>query len=255
MSLPWLLSLAVGFLSLSQEILWVRLASFAYSGLPQVFSFVLANYLIGIAFGAMIGKWFCERSWNLYLIGAYILVAAGTVDILVIHFAGQFVGNAKYLPGLATAIILTAGLKSALFPIAHHLGSFQSGPRVGRSVSRVYFGNIIGSTLGPILTGFLMLEYFPVEACFLIIGISSIAVGVAVSVNKLELKQLPPIMGIASAIIIVALSVGKLRTIDELADRQADNKAIAHVIQNKHGILHTLHAHSGGRCCNRRERV
>ena len=52
-------------------------------------------------------------------------------------------------------IVGTAAIKSVLFPIVHHLGSSSSGPRVGRSVSNIYFGNIIGATLGPVMTGFL----------------------------------------------------------------------------------------------------
>ena len=49
MSFPWWLSFAIGFLSLSEEILWVRLVGFAYSGVPQSFSFVLGSFLLGIA--------------------------------------------------------------------------------------------------------------------------------------------------------------------------------------------------------------
>ena len=50
------LSFCVGFLSLSQEILWVRLFGFTNESLPQAFAFVLTMYLLGIAFGAMIGR-------------------------------------------------------------------------------------------------------------------------------------------------------------------------------------------------------
>ena len=48
-SFPWWLSLSIGFLSLSEEILWVRVLGFAFETLPFAFAFVLACYLIGIA--------------------------------------------------------------------------------------------------------------------------------------------------------------------------------------------------------------
>ena len=51
-SLALLLSFSVGFLSLSQEIAWVRIVGFAYQGKPQAFSFVLVVFLAGIASGA-----------------------------------------------------------------------------------------------------------------------------------------------------------------------------------------------------------
>ena len=56
---PWWLSLSVGFLSLSQELRWVRLISYDQSGAPHAFSSVLTLYFIGIVAGAYVGKRFC----------------------------------------------------------------------------------------------------------------------------------------------------------------------------------------------------
>lgn len=53
---PYLVSMMIGYISLSQEILWVRVFSFATENLPQSFSAVLTLYLLGIALGAIIGK-------------------------------------------------------------------------------------------------------------------------------------------------------------------------------------------------------
>jgi len=53
-SFPFWLSFLIGFLSLSEEILWVRTVSFAYHTLPPTFSFVLVCYLVGIALGAAV---------------------------------------------------------------------------------------------------------------------------------------------------------------------------------------------------------
>jgi hypothetical protein len=64
-SFAWWLALLIGFLSLSEEILWVRIAGFAYRTLPPAFSFVLMFYLLGIATGASFGKYLCGRVKNL----------------------------------------------------------------------------------------------------------------------------------------------------------------------------------------------
>ena len=72
MRFAWILSMSVGFLSLSQEILWVRYVGFAHHSVPQAFSFVLAMYLLGIAAGASAGKWVCARF-------PALLTAAGVV--------------------------------------------------------------------------------------------------------------------------------------------------------------------------------
>jgi hypothetical protein len=79
-SFPWWLSLWIGFLSLSEEILWVRVLGFSYETLPFAFSFVLACYLVGIALGAAYGKRLCARSPDLYAVGAVVLAVAAVGD-------------------------------------------------------------------------------------------------------------------------------------------------------------------------------
>src|SRR5947209_1533611 len=75
-----LLSFSTGFLSLSQEILWIRLFSFANHTLPQSFAYVLMVYLVGIALGAGIGKRLCNGSRDLWAASGGVLLAAGLID-------------------------------------------------------------------------------------------------------------------------------------------------------------------------------
>src|SRR3954451_895698 len=142
-SFPWWLSFAIGFLSLSEEILWVRLVGFGYSGVPQSFSFVLASFLLGIAGGAALGKYFCSRSPDLYRVAAMTLAVAGALALSILSLPPPLLRQPHFATiGLTSVlIVVTAAAKSVLFPIAHHLGSQQSGPRVGSSVAKVYFGN------------------------------------------------------------------------------------------------------------------
>ncbi len=60
--LIYLISFFSGFLSLAQEIIWMRLISFAGMSVPQTFSYTLALFLLGIAVGAQIGKSICSKN-------------------------------------------------------------------------------------------------------------------------------------------------------------------------------------------------
>ena len=241
MPFAWWLSLGVGFLSLSQEILWVRLVAFAFEGPPQAFSLVLALFLLGIALGAYAGKWLCARSRDLYAAGALTLVAAALVDLLLPHTVHLFLGRDRpSLPWLPLAIIGTAALKSVLFPIAHHLGSNPSGPRVGSSVSRVYFGNILGSTLGPIVTGFVLLDRFTVEQCMTIVGLGCALLGALMSLHAGSRRAKAATISIAAAAAAAAAALPAAEAIPRLAVRTGDEASrITHLVQNKHGIVHT----------------
>ena len=239
MRFPWWLSLSVGFLSLSQELLWVRLVSYDQSGAPHAFSLVLTLYLIGIAAGAYVGKRFCDGSVNLYLVGGGTLLFAGATDILTIILAPKILANIFLT---APAIMMTAAIKSVLFPIAHHLGSNQSGPNVGSSVSKVYFGNIIGSTFGPILTGFYLLDHFTIERCFVVIGSLCIVLGVLTVSRATIGRAWAAVMGMAFAVFLLLRPWEDHDVVRHIAKR-GDNRShpVNHVIQNKHGILHTVH--------------
>lgn len=172
------LSLFVGLLSLGQEILWVRTYSFAQAGTPQAFSFVLATYLIGIALGAQAGKALTLKSRDLWTTSGLVLMLSAAYDLASPWLAGISAQN-EILPDLGAAIIiaLSSALKAVVFPIAHHLGTDASGPRVGRSLSRVYVANIIGSTMGPIIFGFFLLDRFSTQQCFVVVALGTLLLG------------------------------------------------------------------------------
>ena len=238
----WLLSLTVGFLSLSQEILWVRLISFMTRGLSQSFAIVLFLFLIGIAVGSAIGKRLCERRPDdLLRTSAMVLGLAALVDLSLLVLLPAIV---KWQLGASVSvlIVLTALLKSVMFPIAHHLGSQQSGARIGRSVSKVYFGNIIGSTLGPIVTGYILLDHLTMDQCILLVGLTTALLSLLCAMRAGAVR-----VGVVLTAVIVPATVlawpGPLSLAGAIAaaDRTLKPGAyISHVIENRNGIIHTI---------------
>lgn len=243
--LALLLSFSVGFLSLSQEILWVRLVSFAQGGRPHAFSIVLATFLIGIALGANAGRRVCERSPDLLRSAAMVLFMAAAVDLAALYLASiLLVYTPRRLLTLIVLISLTAAFKSVLFPIVHHLGSVGGSERVGRSVSRIYFGNVIGATLGPIVTGFWLLDHIDVENAFALVGTLTVALGVltcALSKTRLTGGWIAPAALLALGVISVARPPSVVIRLAGVWDRAA----VKHVIQNSHGIVHVFAPSSG----------
>ncbi|MBA4716572.1 MAG: hypothetical protein H2077_04535, partial [Verrucomicrobiales bacterium] len=73
----------VGAISLSQEIIWIRILSFSSAGAPTTFAHTLGSFLIGIAIGAMIGRRVCNlqrdflswSSWMLVFCSVFFYVA------------------------------------------------------------------------------------------------------------------------------------------------------------------------------------
>src|SRR6202162_3378695 len=239
LSFPFWLSFLIGFLSLSEEILWVRTVSFAYHTVPPAFSFVLVCYLLGIAAGAAFGKRLCGRARNLYGAAAIVLGIAALVDVATPAIIGYLMSPDDSSLGVpALAILLTAGVKSTLFPIAHHLGSFAQGPRIGRSMSRIYFANSLGATLGPLLTGFILLDFLNIDECF---GIAA-AICLLASVGCI-LKSGKPTLIFAPVAAVAISSVTAYGLIlpgpGSLAALAAGGGSMTHFFANRHGVVHT----------------
>ncbi len=245
-SFPWWLSLSIGFLSLSEEILWVRAAGFTFETLPFAFAFVLACYLVGIALGAAYGKRLCGRVANLYAAAAIVLAAAAVADAMVpTLIAGMLSEDSPHkFEFFAVLIITTAALKSILFPIAHHLGSVAQGSYVGRSVSRIYFGNIIGATLGPLVTGFIALDRLSADECFAIIAAACLLLSVLCVLKGRSRGYLAAPVAAAALLSTFAAHValpgpGALRVV------AVGEKFMTHWAANRHGIIHTVKASVG----------
>ena len=90
-----LLSALAGCLSLSQEILWVRLLSFITGGAPGAFAFMLGSFLLGITGGALLGRRACMRQWRpgpfigwMLMISGVLFVAS--VALLTVYDLGEY---------------------------------------------------------------------------------------------------------------------------------------------------------------------
>lgn len=240
------LSLCTGLLSLSQEILWVRFTGFAYKGSPQAFGVVLGLFLLGIAIGAGFGKHLCQGNRNLFHTAGVLLLIAAGLDMVLPWLAASAFDFGPVLGGivLALSVMTTALIKSKIFPIAHHLGSSDAGGRIGSSVSKVYFANIIGSTLGPLLTGFVLLQVFTLQQCFMLMAGLTLMTSLFcfIAGGSIQSRWLIPVS--AAATLALVLLPGNL--IRSMAENTGEIKGpLKSAIENRYGIIHVLSAADG----------
>lgn len=241
------LSFSVGLLSLSQEILWVRLLAFGQQGRPQAFAIVLTAFLLGISIGAIVGRRLCASSAALLASAARVLCWAAALDVIALQLMAPLLGNEPWrMAGLVLMIALTAGAKGVLFPIVHHLGSSAAESGLGRSVSHVYLANVMGSALGPLITGFWLLDVLRVESVWaLVVAATALLACLALAVapqRRVGWFVLPMLLLLLGA----GLAMHPLAVIDKVAEPTSSDEPLVHLIQNKHGILHVVRASDGG---------
>jgi spermidine synthase len=251
-----IISAMVGYISLSQEILWVRLASFHTASKATVFGNVLGSFLVGLAIGAGVGKRlsirFCERIPEiiaLLLIGGSLFYYTATPVIGWIATVRQGTG----LPALLICAALVAGVLGAIFPLlSHH--SIRNKAAVGASLGWLYFANIVGATLGPLVTGFVLLDKLTVQENVLLLALSGLCVGAVllVATARYRLSRTPwgRILGGVGLTTALIVSYGPLyrNLLERLYYRTSYQYAESFLatVQNRSGIINVERSDRGG---------
>lgn len=233
----YMLSFFTGFLSLSQEIIWIRLISFAGMSVPQTFSFSLAFFLIGIALGAQIGKSICENIPEITFnrIG-YFFLLAGIVDILlitIVYFFTKFYQTSFTL--LAFCILVCAMTRGIIFPIVHHVGTSKI--KSGAQISNVYFANVFGSALAPILVSFVILDHFSTQNAYYFICFITLLVG-AICIQNNVIR-----VSITSLVIISFAGLSHISNLIYILSKDSYKPDLLphKIIENKHGFIQLYH--------------
>lgn len=245
--LPAVLGLAffAGFLSLSQEIVWMRPLAFATQGAPQVFGQVLGVFLVGVAAGAWKAKKLCEAGGGGILVHVgRRLVAAGVLYYLALPlFGGAMVlSRGVGVPVGYVLVGLVAYMMGLVLPLLGDLGT--SDGATGRGVSFVYAANVAGATAGPLFTGFFLLERLSFSQCTVLVACATLAVGVAVlhasgALRRGELRRYGRLAALAVAVAVLVHRPLYLHLPERLRDGPTYDPArpFDEIIQNRSGIL------------------
>ncbi|MBN6074768.1 fused MFS/spermidine synthase [Aggregatibacter actinomycetemcomitans] len=228
-----ILSFLSGFLSLGLEVIWIRLFGFYGLSLPQIFSLTLALFLLGIACGSLIGKRLCQSEKGTIQYIGYSFLLSSIFDCLTISLIINFPIEGM-LGIFIVCIFFSALLRGIVFPIVHHLGAEQK--KTGAAISNVYFANVLGCTISPILIGFYLLDIFTTQQTYFIITFITL-VTAAFCIQEKWLKSTTVLM---ATIIITTTFVLPENMIHSLAKKKDENGKylkLEKLIENKHGFI------------------
>lgn len=198
-----LLGLAgVGYLSLSLEILWFRLLSFLSGSRPEVFGVLLAVSLAGIGWGA----WEAERQSRddgrarALAVRALVLAAFGSFFALtLVSWTTALVGKGVGLALGYAAAGLVAYWCGRTFPTLVQLGTPDGTSSAAMPVAWLYFGNVVGAAFGPLVTGFVLLDRFPLSTNMLLMAAAALVLAAVLAGREHLLRSKTAVTGIAAA--------------------------------------------------------
>jgi predicted membrane-bound spermidine synthase len=174
----------LGYVSLSYEIVWFRAFSLASNASPA-FALVLGVYLAGIANGALrVRERFgvsLPQSQGAYLIALCIL-GASVLGFLLLPLAAYSATTALgYLAPMLLMIFVQTTISGMTFPLLCHYG-VSPDDDAGAGVSLIYFANILGSVVGTLVTGFMLMDALSIAPITTLLAIVGVALAGVVAV-------------------------------------------------------------------------
>jgi len=193
--MPYFLALGCagfsGFAALSYEIIWYRLLAFGSGDTAAAFASLLGAYLFGLALGSRSVERYSQnhdresavrRLSAVMFASAMFAFAVGPLSALALKFTSPDSVGSRW-PGSIILLLVCAGASffGATFPLVAHVSVNPAG-RAGASLSYLYAANIVGSTLGTLLVGYILMDYLSVYqiSILLLLGGAFFAVAVFV---------------------------------------------------------------------------
>lgn len=248
-----LISAAIGYISLSQEILWYRAFNIASGSAPQIFGYVLASFLVGVALGALKAKKVCEQDENPidYILKALILSSVIYYFSFIIYgMITDYLGEIGLLVGYFFVGIV-AFLTGSIFPVLTHIGINKNTTNIGSSLSWVYFANIIGATAGPIVTGFILLDIYSLTDNVRLISFLSILLTIFVLIishkQANKYKKLIPALVVTIILAITGHNLIYNNFIERIhfSKVPSDKRPLKYVEENRSGVITIINSDEG----------
>ncbi len=233
-----------GFIALGFEIAWFRVFSMASADRAPAFALLLSTFLAGVAAGSYLSEKLTENASPkivVQVIGALLLLAGG-----ISAYLPGLVASARFhdLPFLAPApaFFLTAALVGSVLPLLCQL-SVAADEKAGRGVSLVYVSNILGSVLGSLGIGFILMQHFGLRQISLQLGFLTLLTGGMVFFLARQESKFPPIwaavllVGVLAAVPLASRRFDLLYEKLTFGKRPESRSTFAHVVENRNGVI------------------
>jgi spermidine synthase len=244
LGLAMLIAGAAGFVALGFEIEWFRVLALATADRAPAFALLLSTYLCGVAAGSYLTEKFTEgkaASTVINTVGLLLLIAgAASVYLppLVAYLTWKNVSPMYSAP----AFFATAGLLGAVLPLLCRL-AVSANRAAGRHVSLIYVSNILGSTLGSLIVGFVVMNYYGLKQVSAQLALLAVVSGVLVlsfSKSRLQVPRGWSTAAVPASLLAIFLALslysnlfGKLI----FGPKAATAGFMAHVVENRNGVI------------------
>ncbi len=230
-----------GFISLSFEIYYLHLVSFASGTNALVMSVTLAAFLLGIASGAGdAAQWSNSGEPDLSPVLCRTLLASGIAGLAVLPLASLgFLLDRGIIGLIALATFFTARSLGVVFPLVTQL-AVPASAAAGRRAGLLYLTNIAGSGVGCLLTGFVLCDLLGIRALAMLLSALALSLGGLLILHFGPARRTFLIIP-SGAVLLLALFQGPLtrNAVESMLYKRETPRhpPLARVVENRYGIV------------------
>jgi spermidine synthase len=261
LGLAMVLAGVCGFIALGFEIAWFRVFELASKDRAAAFALLLSTYLAGIAAGSYIAeKRVATKSSDevMRIVGALLLIV-GVISVylpplvallqwkglLFLEWAPpvtQARWNGMYFLLASPAFFVAAAMIGSVLPLLCQLG-VAAGSRAGSEVSWTYGSNILGSTLGSLVIGFVWMHHFALRQVSEHLALAAVVTGAFVLFlgrgnSRVTLRWALP-LGVASLIALAVAPASYSGLFEKLVlgSGARIRGPFVHIVENRNGVI------------------
>ena len=211
-----------GFAALGLEVVWTRLLTLVFKGYSYSFTAMLTVFLIGIALGSVAFARAADRTRDPEALLGILQIAIGVSvtaftallvfsddsrALLHYEFGYDFTGHmlAKFFIALVVLGVPTF-LFGAQFPVVSRLATDEA-HTAGRRVGLLYAMNVVGSILGALVTGYILIPLVGTQTSLRLLALSMVATGIALVLKRSQLSAPSKRAIVAAAVVLVVVLV------------------------------------------------
>ena len=233
-----------GFIALGFEIAWFRVFAMASADRAPAFALLLSTFLAGVAAGSYLSEKLTQNAnpqTIVRVIGVLMLLAGGISAYLPSLVAAARVHGLPFLAP-APVFFLTAAMLGSVLPLLCQL-SVSADEKAGSGVSLIYVSNILGSVLGSLGIGFVLMQYFGLRQISVQLGLLTVLTGGVVLFFARQGSKFPPIWAallfVAALVAVPLASPGFDALYEKLTfgNRVEARTAFARTVENRNGVI------------------
>lgn len=233
-----------GFIALGFEIAWFRVFAMSSADRAPAFALLLSTFLAGVAAGSFVSEKLTQKAAPhtvVLVIGVLMLVSGGGSAYLPALVAMARVQGWSFLTP-APVFFLTAAMLGSVLPLLCQL-SVSADEKAGRGVSLIYVSNILGSVLGSLGIGFVLMQHFGLRQISLQLGFLAVLTGGMVLFLAKKESRFPPAWAVVlfvAGLVAVPMASPSFASLYEkltFGNRDEAHTPFAHTVENRNGVI------------------